>query len=186
MRHPFEHTAGKRSVVFVPLLLLTLTTAFFLNYWGRPLKTEAAPAGIVSLELAGDPVAAQRIVNSWNPSARMAACVNLGLDFLFLVAYSTTLAFACVWASQRVRIRRLRVFGLGLAWAQWVAALFDVGENTALLFALFLSPVTPWPEIAQWCAIPKFILIALGVIYSTFGIVISRWHRALQAPQLAA
>src|ERR1051326_2408444 len=101
--HPFEAVPfGRRRHVFLPLLILTLLVWADVTYWEGWLYTSAAPRGIVSSELAGDPVVADQILKSWNQDATKEACFNLGLDYLFLVLYSTTLAFACVWASYQV------------------------------------------------------------------------------------
>jgi hypothetical protein len=34
---------------------------------------------------------------------------------------------------------------------------------------LFGSVIYPWPEIARWCAIPKFILVFTGIVYVIYG-----------------
>lgn len=43
-----------------------------------------------------------------------------------------------------------------------MAALLDALENIALLKMLRGFVVEPWPQIAQWSAVPKFILVAAG------------------------
>ena len=59
MSHPFARIpAPAFRAVFGPLLLLTLVAMAVLNLVGAPLATAAAPAGIVSFELAGTPAAA--------------------------------------------------------------------------------------------------------------------------------
>jgi hypothetical protein len=171
MRHPFEAIpADKRRAIFVPLLVLTLFVMAVLNTVGDLLKTEAAPQGIVSFELAGDVPTAQAILDSWD-LARTHAGFSLGFDFLFLVVYSTTIAFACVWVACALRDhwRWLVSAGLLLAWGQWLAALLDAIENTALLVTLLDSPTAPWPQIARWCAVPKFALVFLGLAYVILG-----------------
>jgi hypothetical protein len=55
MWHPLETIAeGRRAQIFVPLLLLTVAVMLALAVIGVPLKTEAAPQGVVSFELAGN------------------------------------------------------------------------------------------------------------------------------------
>ncbi|MEE8390887.1 MAG: hypothetical protein V3S14_08865 [Anaerolineae bacterium] len=62
-------------------------------------------------------------------------------------------------------------FGLLLAWGQWLAALLDGVENTALWNILANGPSTPWPQVAWWCAAVKFTLVILGLIYAISGAV---------------
>src|SRR5258708_545445 len=57
--------------------------------------------------------------------ARAEGSVNLGLDYLFLILYSTTLAFACIWAAGQLPPGPWVNAGVWLAWGQWTAALFD-------------------------------------------------------------
>jgi hypothetical protein len=56
-----------------------------------------------------------------------------------------------------------------LAWAQFAAALLDVVENYALIRVLLGTEQAIWPVIARWCAMPKFIIVALGLIYVIAG-----------------
>ena len=159
MRHPFEALgADKRKPIFLSLTALTLVVMGVLNATGGPLKTPAAPQGIVSFELAGDGPSAQAILDCWDCQAR--AHAGFGL--------------ACVWVACVLpsRYRPLAAVGLTLAWGQWLAALLDVVENVALLVILLDSPVAPWPQVALWCAVPKFALVFLGLGYVALGAVV--------------
>jgi hypothetical protein len=174
MRHPFEAIpAGKRLSVFLPLLVLTLLLMVMMSRIGNPLITKAAPSGIVSFELAGSVPGAQRIIESWDDRARLYAAFSLGLDFLYLVAYSTTIGLACVWATSVIRSHDWPLAGAGilLAWGQWVAALLDAVENIALLTVLLGPVVEPWPAIALGCAVPKFALVIIGLLYAALTCV---------------
>jgi hypothetical protein len=169
IKHPFQAVPfGRRAQVFLPLLILTLLVFADVIYWGGWLYTSAAPYGIVSFELAGDPIVAARILKSWNVPAQMEACTNLGLDYLFLVLYSTTLAFACVWASSQLS-GFWSAIGGWIAWGQWAAGAFDAGENSSLLYILFVTPASPWPQLARFCSLAKFTLVTIGLLYSAMG-----------------
>jgi hypothetical protein len=172
MRHPLELISPeRRRPVFVLLLVLTLTVMVVLQVMGGPLKTGAAPQGIISYELAGDIPTVEMILGSWDPQTRIYAGFNLGLDYLFLVLYSATIACACAWiaGTLRSRSRPLATAGLLLAWGQWLAALLDSIENAALLVLLLGTPTAPWPPIAYWCAVIKFALVLLGLLYVLVG-----------------
>lgn len=178
---PYPIPAGKRLLVFLPMLVLTLVVSLLMR---GPLQTSAAPAGIVSFELAGSETQARAILAAWDAQARSFAEYSLRLDFLFLVGYSTTLGLACLWADSVIRARGLPLqFGLPLAWAMWLAALFDALENIALLVVLHGQPQSPWPQIAHWSAIQKFTLILIGLVYVLFGALVWLATRLFGAPK---
>jgi hypothetical protein len=156
--------------LFVALLALTLGVAGALRSLDDALRTADAPNGIVSFELAGSVERAGRIVASWNEAAQLRAAFGLGLDFLFLLLYSTTIAWACLWAMERLRgVGALAALGLPLAWGQGCAAVLDAVENVALWLVLVGPVVDPWPRLAQVCAVPKFALVFAGLLYAAIG-----------------
>jgi len=166
--HPFEYlsvTAQKR--VFVVLLMLTLLVMGGLRYLDGPLKTEAAPAGIVSFEFAGNPAAAKQIMTSWGPRGSVYAGLSLGIDFLFLIAYAGVVGLGCVLAAGSLSpgMKPVSLLGAPLAWAQLGAALLDAVENVSLIQVLLGAESKLWAALAFWCAIPKFVIVALGLLY---------------------
>jgi hypothetical protein len=162
MRYPISRQ--RRALIFWLMLALTIVINRLMD---GPLTTPVAPQGIVSLELAGTEANARTIIQSWDAAAREHAVFSVWLDYLFLLTYSTAISLGCLWAASQVRERRwLASVGLYLAWLQWLAALLDAIENVGLLNMLGGRTAQPWPLIAQWFAIPKFLLIALGLIYA--------------------
>jgi hypothetical protein len=145
----------------------------------RAITNPTVPYGIVSFELAGDAASAQRMVDSWDETARMWAAFSLGFDYLFLVLYSTTIGLACVWAADRFARGRSLLASLGppLAWGQWLAALLDGTENAALTHILVGGALAPWPAVARWCALPKFFLVAAGMLYAASALFAPRGRR---------
>ncbi len=183
MKHPFQSITGRQcKLLFWFLLLSTVLLMFILNIIGAPLINSAAPSGIVSFELAGNPGNSEKILASWNQEARMHAALSLGLDYLFMVAYAAAISLGCVWAAEGIRSRRwpLSSLGIYLAWGQWLAAVLDAVENIGLIVILFFQVVSPWPEIARWCAIFKFALIFLGLVYALYGLVVGVVSRLTQ------
>jgi len=180
MNHPFESIPPRnRKNIFWFLLIFTLLVMFFLNLIGAPLITEVAPGGIISYEFAGTVSKTTEILDSWDQNALLHAAFSLGLDYLFMVVYASTISLACIWASDVIRSKGwpLASSGLFLAWGLWLAALFDAVENLGLTLNLFGPVMSPWPEIARWCATIKFILIFLGLIYSLYGLVVGIFSR---------
>jgi len=167
MKHPLlliPH--DRRSPLFLLFLALTLLAMLALNATGRALSTDAAPAGIVSYEFAGDVSTANEIIDSWDETAQIYAGFNLGLDYAFLLLYSTTIAMAVLWLSASLSNRKwLLLLAITLAWGQWLAAGLDAIENFALLRMLVTQPMEPWPQIAWWCAAIKFGLVIAGLLF---------------------
>ena len=133
----------------------------------QPLRTTAAPHGIVSFELAGSSDAVTRILASWGPEGRRRAELSLRLDYVFLVAYATVLSLLCgtvaqSWAASRPRLRQV---GMLLAACQWLAALLDAAENLLLQSILADASGALLPLAAHWCALVKFTLIGFGWLY---------------------
>ena len=171
-RHPFDFIPpGWWPRFFWPLLGLTILLMIVFGISSAPLTTEAAPYGVVSFELAGTVEQAHQILDRWNAEAQLRAAFGLGLDYLFMVAYASTIAFGCGMAARMLKDNGwpLARWGNLLSWAVILAAFLDVLENIALTSILFGSVASPWPEIARWCAIPKFVLVFLGIVYVIYA-----------------
>jgi len=116
--HPWSWVPErKQGPLFLFALLLTLAVLLALQALGAPLRSDAAPAGIISYELAGTLTAAQEVLESWGPQGRTYAGVNLGLDYLFLCAYAVSIGLACILVGRRFKPRSpLHTVGVLLSW----------------------------------------------------------------------
>ncbi len=166
---------------FPALLILTLAVMVGMSMLDAPLCTEVSPHGIVSFELAGDLSHARTIVGAWGETGRIYAGLSLGLDYLYLVAYASCIALGCAWVARGFLewAPGLSAAGALLAWAQVGAALLDAVENYALIQVLLGSQQLIWPVLGRGCAIPKFLIVAAGLIYMVAGaavVVIQRRH----------
>lgn len=127
-------------------LFLVLTLALFavFNLLDQPVRTPAAPGGIVSFELARTPEAASAMLASWGESARLSLAFGLGLDFLFMPVYATALSLSILIAADRRRGGVWSALGKALAWGAFLATGFDAVENisffTSCKTALFHLP----------------------------------------------
>jgi hypothetical protein len=103
-----------------------------------------------------------------------------GLDYLFLFLYPAFIALACALVSERLAVVRpgLGRVGAGLAWLALLAGLLDAIENYGLIRQLIDGPSTAWARVALWCAVPKFALVALGLLYAAIGALVARTERA--------
>jgi len=174
-KHPFEWLSIKtQNRAFVVLLMITLIVMGGLQVLDGHLKTEIAPAGIVSFEFAGNVTNAKQILVSWGPRGATYAGMSLGLDFLFLFSYAGAIGLGCVLAARGLSQRSKTFFLLAapLAWGQLCAALLDAVENISLIQVLLGVESSLWPALALWCAIPKFIIVAMGLLYIAVGVVL--------------
>ena len=172
VHHPFEWIKEtSQSRVFFVWLIVTVGVVAGMQLLGKPLVTNAAPAGIVSFEFAGDVAGAQAIMASWRHELRVLAGLNLGFDYVFMIAYGGAIGLGCVLVAQRwnEEQNKFRLIGYLLAWGSIAAAVLDAVENYALIRMLLGSLKSMWPVVAKWCAGVKFVLVGLGLLYILGG-----------------
>ena len=165
---------ARQNRVWVLCVILMLLIGGALLALDVPLQTQAAPWGIVSFEFAGTLAGAEQVLTSWGERGRVSAGLSLGLDYLFLVVYGSTLALLCVRVARGFTPRWAWLYkvGLILAWMQVGAALLDAMENYALIRLLLGSASATWPPVAWWCAGLKFALLGVGLLYLAIGLVL--------------
>ena len=174
--HPFVWIhEPSRKIVFWALAGLAILSMVILQLLGGPLETEEAPAGIVSFELAGNIPKVDRVLESWGPTARVHAGIDLGFDYLFIGAYVGAIGLGCVLVGTTLgrRSRSLEAAGSYLAWAIVLAGVLDSLENYALTRLLLGSRQAWLAAVAQWCAVPKFLIVLVGLVYVALGLLIS-------------
>jgi hypothetical protein len=169
MKHPLENfPQNSRKPLLWAFLAGTLALFVIFRVLNAPLITPAAPGGIVTFELAGAPVRSQAILDSWDARARLFAAFGLGLDYLFMVFYATTLMLGTLLAAGRHAGWFKSLGALG-GWGALFAALLDALENYALWTILIGSASDPWPGVGAACAALKFAFLALGLLYALVG-----------------
>ena len=167
MYHPLDSIPrGRRLATFLYLLAGTIVLSLALRFVGPFVPN------IVDFEFAGTVAQVTGILTAWDAVAKFRAGFNLGLDYLYMPLYSTTIALACIWGARVLRGKVWNGIGIILAWCLWLAAIFDAVENYALVTMLFGAVVDPYPQIAQVCAACKFSLILLGLVYCALAAVI--------------
>ncbi len=170
--HPFEGIPSRRRRnLFIALLLLTLLVLAVEYLVGAPLETAAAPGGLRSLQLAGDPIVCNAIIASWDAPNQMRACFLVGLDFLLLLLYTNTACLACVWAAEQFDFIWLHSLGMWLAWGQWLAAVCGMLGDTATAAILFGQRGSLWPQQAEFQIAYKFYFVSLGLVFILLGLV---------------
>lgn len=172
MLHPFlKLSSQQRRFLFWTALGSTALAAAVLQYLDAPLKTTAAPLGIVSFELAGTQKQVQAILVSWDSYARLHAAFSLGFDYLFMLLYTTTIALGLIWQTERVSTLGKRL-GVGLAWSMGIAGIADATENVLLWKILLERAPDFFPPLARIAAITKFVLIILALFYLLASLMI--------------
>jgi hypothetical protein len=174
--HPFLWLRdSSRKATFWALTALALLTMIALQLLGAPLRTEASLSGIVSFELAGSLANIETILTSWDPTTRIYAGLNLGLDYLFIGTYVGAIGLGCVLVAESLgrHGRLLGTTGVLLAWGVLLAGALDCVENYALIKLLLGSQANILAVVARSCAIPKFLIVLLGLLYVILGAVIS-------------
>ena len=172
VKHPFEWIKDRyRNRVFLIWFILTLGVMVGMQLLGKPLVSKAAPAGIVSFELAGNSENAQAILASWRHEVRVFVGLNLGFDYLFMIAYGGTIGLGCVLVAQRWIEKHsvLTIIGYLIAWGSIAAVVLDAVENYALIRIVAGSLKETWPSLAKWCAVLKFSLVGAGLLYILGG-----------------
>jgi hypothetical protein len=169
MNHPLDWISpDKRKPIFFALLAGTLILFAVFRVLDAPLRTSAAPNGIVSFELAGTSAAAQTMIDSWDARARLCAAFGLGLDYLFMPVYALTLSLGILLAAGRHAGTFVRL-GTAVGWGALVAALFDAVENFSLWKFILGDVQALGPSLAAFCATVKFTLLLLGLAYALIG-----------------
>ena len=111
--------------------------------------------------------AAPEMFKKWD-EAKVKLRLAILWDYLFIFIYPAAIATACFIAATFLDNRGIIAFqySLVIICAQLVAAALDAVEDFALLQVLRGPIERPWPQIARWCALGKFSLIIVGLVYS--------------------
>ncbi len=170
MNHPLAFISDNaRKPVFFALLAWTLVLFAVFQVLNTSLTNSAAPAGIVSHQLAWTPGKAQAILSSWEGRPSLFAAFSLGLDYLFMLSYALTVALGAILAAGR-HLGWLSRLGTWAAYGVFTAAIFDALENIGqahqLLNGVVTAPVTHFVGV---CAFFKFALLLLGILYGLVG-----------------
>jgi hypothetical protein len=174
MRHPLECISPNlRKPLFYVFFALTLLVFGVFRGLDEPLRTAAAPNGIVSFELARTVDAAQAILTSWDSNARLFAAFGLGLDYLFMPAYALALSLG-ILLMMHGRTGWVLQLSAWMGWGMFAAALLDAVENYALWMELTGRVFSPYPEIAAFCASVKFVLLVAGFLTAIGGRLIKK------------
>ncbi len=150
----------------IVLLLLLVVIMGMMRYFDASLVNSVCKDGIVSFEFAKDLENSKAMINSWNAQSTKAAYSSLVLDFLFLIVYSTFIGLLIHKIIKQTKENSfISNLGVLFIWGVFLAALFDVIENIALLNLLSGNLNQVWSTLAYYFAIAKFSILAIAIIY---------------------
>jgi hypothetical protein len=140
---------------------VTLTLILAIQLLGPPLRTDAAPFGIVSLQLATSEAQATAIVASWTGTSLGVAALTHGLDLLLPFAYALAIGAA---ARSRALVSASALAPARLAgWAAVLAAATDQIENAAMAATILGRISTGGVLVTLGAAAVKWATLALAV-----------------------
>ncbi|WP_236579469.1 hypothetical protein [Pseudanabaena sp. lw0831] len=149
MDHPLKRYSFKVKWLCPLLIVLGIPLALVLFF--IPLNP-----GILEFEFI--PV---NVLQNWDELEKRWAAFSLGLDFLFLIVYSTLSSLLCI----RTAVTLESDLGIWIAWGQWFAALCDAVEDISLVGILFDSQMGWLAIVSPTAAFIKFLLLIIGLIY---------------------
>jgi pimeloyl-ACP methyl ester carboxylesterase len=167
------------------LVLFGVEAAFDLR------MQDAGGHGIVDFELAGSLDHSRRMLEFWGHDGHVAARWSLWFDYGYLIAYGAFVALAVAGLRDTARRRgwgRFARVAAVLVAFPIAAAAFDAVEDVGLLLALGRHGGAVAPRLATVCAIAKFVLIEIAIVFVIVALVrlaLERW-RAATAVALAA
>jgi hypothetical protein len=143
------------------------------------IPTEISSYNVFDLEFAWTVTRINTIFDTWGPNLIAQELNRTILDYGFLVAYSTFFAGLTLILTRKLLFDKIRLIGLYMTLASYVAALFDAIENVNLL--LMLSSPNNFPSfaplLASICATLKFgilIIIVFFWIISILWVILKR------------
>lgn len=135
------------------------------------IKNEITPYGIVSFEFIHTIANVQAALNMWGTTGQAAVGFSLGIDYLFILAYSVVAIFGLKMTAQKVDhySSALAKIILFMAAIFPLVALSDAIENFSLLRLLFGSENEVWVLVAYYSASIKFAVAALCLLCILLG-----------------
>lgn len=154
----------KRNLIFLFIFMIIMVA--IMRFFDSELKNNIAPSGIVSFELAKEVSQSEMILNSWNDTAKSFANLSMKFDFIFLIIYGLFLGLLVHRLNESVwKQGSIYQLGILICWSIFLAAIFDVIENLALMKLLKGDLQQIWSTIAYYFAWMKFALLALGILF---------------------
>lgn len=171
---PFSQLSKKaeKKITFF-LIFSTIIVGFFMIVLDSFLTNETCKHGIISFELTNNLASSKAIINSWNTQSKISAGISLGLDFLFLILYSSLIAILIHKLNKKLWINRsFYSIGVVIIFGQFLAGIFDAIENIGLIQLLLGNLSQFWVSLAYYFAFTKFIIIGISFLYIIINFIL--------------
>lgn len=166
----------RRKPLLVAFGTATLAFDVVLLLIDQQLEKTGGPS-ILGLEFAGSPQQVQQFASEWGAHGVYLARLSLWIDFGFMLSYGAFFALAGLATRDFGRAydrRALAAAGLVVPYFAVAATLFDLCENVIWLLALGGHGASLAP-VATGCAVVKFALIGIAIVYAICGLVVWLW-----------
>jgi len=157
MTEVFYFQYMKRALLISFLVMVLMILA--MRWQGHSLVTPVSPRGIVDLEFARTQARLDQLRLFWNFGDIL---INIWLDFVFIAAYTWFFINGCRFVKHYLKLETWSDRFISIAIA---AAFFDVCENFLMLLILNGSFSTSILPVVFYCALLKFILAGLVVLF---------------------
>ena len=165
-----------KQKVLIILTLIGLAGFFILGLVMRPIEAYLMGTtgyGVMEFELAWTAERIRTIFEAWGAKGKQMEATAVWLDFLFIPAY-VLLIFGCLLLVTRQLEGKIQEIGLVMVITPFIAGLLDVIENINLLAMIYNRAFIDLgsPFIASLCAIIKFGIIFLDIIFWLIELVV--------------
>lgn len=142
--------------------LATVVMIIVMRFMGIGLESKFSPLGIINFELAKNFSDAANIIHE---VGKRPLQWNVGIDFLFIIAYSFFFFLCCKALMNNYRSSGLKTIGLIFLELSVLVGVLDLIENIAMLITLggYGSDISV--GVSRWAAIAKFSMAGLIVFY---------------------
>ena len=148
---------------------------FILKWQGGSLESKFSPIGIINFELAKTYNAAMEIAGQVGQTPLK---INIAIDFLFLIAYSSFLFFSCTALTRHFRSRALKTMGFIFMELGVLVGVLDICENVTMYITLSKHGSNISAAVTYWVAVTKFGLAAIVLLYLIIAGIVTRFTKA--------
>ena len=123
---PFQIIAkAGNATIIVILIILTITIMLTLDRIGKPLKTDTAPKGIISLELAKD----KRILKDPAPTVALVELADSSVNFVVRPWVKTSDYWDVYFTTHEALKKRMDAEGISIPFPQRDVHIYQHGEG---------------------------------------------------------
>ncbi len=160
-----------RNKILVVTVALFIISSLSMGAIDSFMQNDTTPYGIISFEFIKTIDAANAAMTAWGDTGKSATGISLGLDYLYILIYSTMAVIFLLITSEKVSLTNPR-FGKtirSVAYAFPIVGILDMIENFGLIQVLLGSQNEIWPLTAYYFASAKFISLGIALVFLVSG-----------------